>query len=164
MLNLLDFKHKKWISALSYILLIIYIITAVILLFLSPYRQAAYEINSAGTNPYNIIPFKTITDYIKASSYINQSIWMSNLFGNVLAFFPLGIFLPWLFKRFMGFWRTVSFVFLATSSVEILQFGTRVGSFDIDDIILNTIGGAIGYLLIKIIFLIALKRRKTNEH
>jgi glycopeptide antibiotics resistance protein len=163
MLNSIDFKHKKWISALSYALFIIYIIVAVILLFLSPYRQAAYEINSSGSNPYNIIPFKTITDYIKASSHINQSIWMSNLFGNVLAFFPLGIFLPWLFKSSIGFWRTISFVFLATSTVEILQFATRVGSFDIDDIILNTTGGVLGYLVIKIIYLMLLKG-KTNEH
>jgi glycopeptide antibiotics resistance protein len=159
MLNLIDFKHRKWISTISYALFIIYIIIAVILLFLSPYRQAAYEINSAGTNPYNIIPFKTITDYIKASAHINQRIWMSNLFGNILAFFPLGIFLPWLFKRFIGFWRTLSTVFLATASVEILQFATRVGSFDIDDIILNTIGGAIGYLLLKIFSLLLLKRK-----
>ncbi|MBT2662604.1 VanZ family protein [Bacillus sp. ISL-45] len=159
MLNLIDIKYKKWISAISYTLFIIYIIIAVILLFLSPYRQAAYEINSAGSNPDNIIPFKTITDYIKASSHINKNIWMSNLFGNVLAFFPLGIFLPWLFKRLMGFWRTTSTVFLATSSVEILQFATRVGSFDIDDIILNTIGGAIGYLLIKIIYLLLFKEK-----
>jgi glycopeptide antibiotics resistance protein len=163
MLNLIDIKHKKWITTISYTLFIMYIIIAIILLFLSPYRQAAYEINSAGTNPYNIIPFKTITDYLKASSHINQSIWMSNLFGNVLAFFPLGIFLPWLFKRLMGFWRTTSSVFLATSSVEILQFATRVGSFDIDDIILNTIGGAIGYLLIKLTYHFVLKG-KTHEH
>lgn len=163
MINLIDIKYKKWTSAISYTLFIMYIIIAVILLFLSPYRQAAYEINSAGSNPYNIIPFKTITDYIKASSHINQNIWMSNLFGNVLAFFPLGIFLPWLFKRLIGFWRTIASVFLATSSVEILQFATRVGSFDIDDIILNTIGGALGYLLIKIIYLFLMKG-KTHEH
>ncbi|WLR56855.1 VanZ family protein [Mesobacillus subterraneus] len=163
MLNRINFKHKKWISVISYGLFIIYIIIAVILLFLSPYRQAAYEINSAGANPYNIIPFKTITDYIKASSHINQSIWMSNLFGNVLAFFPLGTFLPWLFKSFSGFWRTIGTVFLATTSVEILQYATRVGSFDIDDIILNTIGGAIGYLLIRLIYLLMLKG-KTNGH
>jgi glycopeptide antibiotics resistance protein len=163
MLNLIDFKYKRWISITSYTFFIMYIIIAVILLFLSPYRQAAYEINSTGTNPYNIIPFKTITDYIKASSHINKNIWMSNLFGNVLAFFPLGIFLPWLFKRLIGFWRTTTTVFLATSSVEILQFVTRVGSFDIDDIILNTIGGAIGYLLIRITYIFLLKVKK-HEH
>ncbi|WNF21212.1 VanZ family protein [Mesobacillus jeotgali] len=163
MINIIDIKYKKWISAISYTLFILYIIIAVILLFLSPYRQAAYEINSTGTNPYNIIPFKTITDYIKASSHINQNIWKSNLLGNVLAFFPLGIFLPWLFKSHIGFWRTATSVFLATSSVEILQFATRVGSFDIDDIILNTVGGALGYLLIKITYRL-LYKGKTHEH
>lgn len=163
MIDLINIKDKKWISIVSYTLFMIYIIIAVILLFLSPYRQSAYEINSAGSNPYNIIPFKTITDYIRASSHINQNIWMANIFGNVLAFVPLGIFLPWLFKRLIGFWRTTTSVFLATSSVEIIQFATRVGSFDIDDIMLNTIGGAFGYLLIKVIYQYLLKR-KTYEH
>ncbi|WP_079509315.1 VanZ family protein [Mesobacillus jeotgali] len=152
MINKIDPKYKKWISAISFSLFILYIILAALLLFLSPYRQAANEINSTGTNPYNLIPFKTITDYIKASSHINQSIWILNLFGNVLAFLPLGLFLPWLFERFIGFWRTTSIVLLATSLVEILQFLTRVGSFDIDDIILNTLGGAIGYLFFRIIW------------
>jgi glycopeptide antibiotics resistance protein len=157
MINQIDSKYKKWISATSYSLFTLYIIIAAVLLFLSPYRQAAYELNTSGSNPYNIIPFKTITDYIKASSHINQSIWISNLFGNILAFLPLGIFLPWLFERFIGFWRTTGTVLLATSLVEILQFFTRVGSFDIDDIILNTLGGAIGYVLIRITYLLFMR-------
>jgi glycopeptide antibiotics resistance protein len=163
MINKLDLKCKKWISAISYSLFILYIILAAVLLFLSPYRQAAYEINSAGTNPYNLIPFKTISDYIKASSHINQSIWITNLFGNVLAFLPLGFFLPLLFERFMGFRRTTLMVLFATSLVEILQFLTRVGSFDIDDIILNTLGGAIGYLFFRIIWQLIFRReRRAN--
>jgi len=152
MFNQINSKYKKWISATSYGLFILYIILVAVLLFLSPYRQAAYELNTAGSNPYNIIPFKTIIDYIKASSHINQSIWISNLFGNILAFLPLGIFLPWLFERFIGFWRTSGTILLATSLVESLQFLTRVGSFDIDDIILNTLGGATGYVLIRITY------------
>lgn len=157
MIEKIDFKNKKWISVISYGLFLLYIIIAAVLLFLSPYRQAAYEINSAGTNPYNLVPFKTIKDYIKASSHINQSIWISNLFGNVLAFLPLGLFLPWLYSRFIGFWRTTGAVLLATSLVESMQYLTRVGSFDIDDIILNTIGGAIGYLFFQIIYKLVLK-------
>jgi len=65
-----------------------------------------------------------------------------------------------LFRRFNGFWKTVGAVFLATCSVEALQFVTRVGSFDVDDIILNTIGGIIGYLLFAMVFRIVLKRVK----
>ena len=160
MLNQLDFKNKKWAIAIAYALFGLYVIIAAALLFFSPYRQAAYEINTSGTNPYNIIPFKTISNYIKASSHINQDIWISNLFGNVLAFLPMGFFLPLLFRRFNGFWKTAGAVFLATSSVEVLQFVTRVGSFDVDDIILNTVGGVIGYLLFAMVFRIMLKMVK----
>ncbi|RSD26133.1 VanZ family protein [Mesobacillus subterraneus] len=164
MLNLIDFKYRKWAIYLSYTLFIIYILLALTLLFLSPYRQAAYEINTAGAENYNLIPFKTISDYIKASSHINQSIWISNLFGNILAFMPLGFFLPLLFKRCIGFWRTLGSVFLATSLVEGLQFATHVGSFDVDDIILNTIGGAIGYLLFLLLYMLAVKKVKNDEN
>jgi glycopeptide antibiotics resistance protein len=164
MLNQINFKNKKWVVASAYALFILYIIIAATLLFFSPYRQAAYDINSAGPNPYNIVPFKTISNYIKASSHINQNIWMSNLFGNVLAFLPFGFFLPLLFKRFFGFWRTLVAVFLATSAVEGLQFVTRVGSFDVDDIILNTIGGAIGYVLFLFIYRLFINMMKTNAN
>jgi glycopeptide antibiotics resistance protein len=160
MLNQLEFKNKKWAIAIAYALFGLYVIIAAVLLFFSPYRQAAYEINTSGAHPYNIIPFKTISNYIKASSHINQDIWISNLFGNVLAFLPMGFFLPLLFRRFNGFWQTAGAVFLATSSVEVLQFVTRVGSFDVDDIILNTAGGIIGYLLFAMVFRIMLKREK----
>lgn len=152
MLNQVKFKNKKWAIAIAYFLFVLYIIIALGLLFFSPYRQAAYEMNSTGTNPYNIIPFKTISNYIKASSHINQDIWITNLFGNILAFLPLGFFLPLLFRRYKGLWITTCAVLLATSTVEILQFFTRVGSFDVDDIILNTLGGAIGYMLFAMFF------------
>jgi glycopeptide antibiotics resistance protein len=162
MINLLHLKYQKWVIRLSYTLFCIYIMIASVLLFFSPYRQAAYEINSTGTNPYNLVPFKTIGNYIKASSHINQDIWITNLFGNVLAFLPLGFFLPLLFIRINGFWKTLGAVFITTASVEIIQFMTKVGSFDIDDIILNTLGGALGYLIFKMIFSILRKKGRIT--
>lgn len=158
MLNQLNFKHKKRVVAIAYSLFILYIMIAATLLFFSPYRQAAYEMNSAGEHPYNLVPFKTIYDYIRASSHINTNIWVSNLFGNVLAFLPLGFFLPLFFKRMKSFLRSIVTVFLVTSAVEGIQFVTRVGSFDVDDIILNTAGGAIGYALFWIGFRLISKR------
>lgn len=163
MLKQLNFKNKKWVTAAACTLFILYVVIAAMLLFFSPYRQAAYELNSTGANPYNIVPFKTIANYIKASSHINRSIWISNLFGNILAFLPLGFFLPLLFKRFIGFGRTIGIVFMATTNVEILQYLTRVGSFDVDDIILNTVGGAIGYLLFLVVYHFYKKRENNNK-
>lgn len=37
--------------------------------------------------------------------------------------------------------------FLVSFSIELLQFITGKGVADIDDIILNTIGGAVGFLI-----------------
>lgn len=39
---------------------------------------------------------------------------------------------------------------LFTLSIEVLQLLLKVGTFDIDDIFLNTVGGFIGFILFKI--------------
>ena len=70
-----------------------------------------------------------------------------NLAGNVLAFVPFGLFLPLLVKRVRSFGKTVLLGFEFSLFVEILQLYSKVGSFDVDDILLNTTGVLIGYLL-----------------
>lgn len=70
-----------------------------------------------------------------------------NLIGNVLLFIPIGYWLVRLWPRFRNF-----FLFLATCAgiillIEALQLFALLGSFDVDDIILNLAGMTIGYLL-----------------
>jgi glycopeptide antibiotics resistance protein len=74
------------------------------------------------------------------------SIWIFDL-GNIVAFIPFGILIPKLlnidFKKFV-------FLFIITIfSLEILQSITGLGAFDIDDIISNTLGTTIGYIVYK---------------
>jgi len=47
--------------------------------------------------------------------------------------------------------NTVFYSFELSLLVELIQLVTKVGSFDVDDIILNTIGGAIGYIVYKVV-------------
>ncbi|MDP4169863.1 MAG: VanZ family protein [Bacillota bacterium] len=148
MLAHLHFKGRKLVMFICIIAFLLYVFYAAFLLFFSPYRQVAHEMGPR----YNLIPLKTITNYIRASDHLDFKIWFTNLAGNVFAFIPLGFFLPLLFKRFNSFWRTSLWVVATTASVEIIQFITHVGSFDVDDIILNAIGGIIGYVLFKILF------------
>jgi glycopeptide antibiotics resistance protein len=161
MLSTLNLKSKKFILAVAYLMFFLYLALAATLLFWSPYRQA---VSSSGMANYNLVPFHTITSYIKASPHINTDIWVTNLAGNILAFMPLGFFLPLLFTRCIKFRYTILFVFLTTLGVECLQFISRVGSFDIDDIILNTIGGALGYSIFKLcaLWLKSFLRRKEQ--
>ena len=50
-----------------------------------------------------------------------------------------------------GFLFTTFVTFELSFVVEILQIVFRVGSFDVDDLILNTLGGMLGYLLLELI-------------
>lgn len=154
MFSFIEVRGKKLFMAVSYVLFLIYIGLASILLFFSSYRQAVRFGRNEAFTEYNLLPFHTIMNYIKATGTINTSIVITNLAGNILAFMPLGFFLPLLFSRFLKFRSTLLIVFASTLSVECLQFLFRVGSFDVDDLILNTVGGAIGFIIFKIAFLV----------
>ncbi|MWV42649.1 hypothetical protein GRF59_03330 [Paenibacillus sp. HJL G12] len=69
-------------------------------------------------------------------------IWVFE-WSNFLAFIPFGILIPLLFR--CTFFRFIGFFILSITILETLQMISRLGAFDIDDIIINTIGAAVGY-------------------
>lgn len=97
----------------------------------------------------NFIPFETIFRYINYSQYFNWDTIIINLLGNLLIFTPMGFLLPLLSKRFRKAGVILCLGFFASLSVETIQFIFTVGSADIDDLILNTIGAWLGYLAYK---------------
>lgn len=103
----------------------------------------------------NLQPLKTIYGYLRAYALgnIRPSIVAINLIGNLVAFAPMGIFLPVLFRPM----RHLVVFFFSTGAiicaVEFLQFYTRTGSCDIDDLILNLAGALLFWLLIWLPFL-----------
>ena len=75
-----------------------------------------------------------------------------NLAGNVVAFMPFGFFLPILWQKsgkllYVTFW---SFSFSLV--VETIQLVYKVGTFDVDDLFLNTLGGIFGYMMMRLLF------------
>jgi glycopeptide antibiotics resistance protein len=99
----------------------------------------------------NIIPFQNTITYIIGSDRFNQDIIINNTLGNILIFLPLGIFLPILFKKFNRLSKVFISLTIISFSIEVLQFVLQIGQFDIDDIILNTMGVVLGYFVIKTI-------------
>lgn len=71
---------------------------------------------------------------------------------NVLMFVPLGAALPLMWKRFRNMMATVSFGFGLSAAIELSQLFT-LRATDINDLITNTLGTIIGYLLAKQFFL-----------
>lgn len=100
---------------------------------------------SERTYHYNLMPFKEICRFWVHRQTLGFWSVALNLVGNVVAFIPFGMFLPWLYERCRRFSITVLFCFEFSLFVEITQLVFKVGSFDVDDILLNTLGGILGF-------------------
>ena len=101
----------------------------------------------------NLVPFRTLRLFARLldsshPEYVRAAV--INLFGNVIMFIPLGFLLPVTFRSLSILWKTLLTTALLICAVEILQLFTLVGSCDIDDLILNVLGAALGYGLHKI--------------
>ena len=89
----------------------------------------------------NVIPFVHLLEYdIKRELRLN-------IIGNVTMFIPSGIVLPIIYKELNSFWKVVGAGALLSLSIEILQLPFSVRASDVDDLILNTAGVAIGYAI-----------------
>ncbi|AWX53948.1 VanZ family protein [Brevibacillus brevis] len=71
-------------------------------------------------------------------------------FGNVAAFIPFGILFPLLYR--VRFGKFISLFVLAILVLETIQALTYLGSFDVNDVISNTLGAAIGYIAYRVGF------------
>ncbi|PPA93485.1 VanZ family protein [Brevibacillus laterosporus] len=87
-----------------------------------------------------------------------------NLFGNILVFMPLGFFLPMLFARFASVNRVFLFAFITSLLFEIGQYLYMLGSFDVDDILLNSVGALCGFGCYRLsLFLIDRYRNRLSD-
>lgn len=102
----------------------------------------------------NFIPFISVYNLLTAPviSTTSISIFLKNFIGNILLFIPWGFLLPLYFKRLQNFKKFILTTLVAVILIESIQLFTMLGSFDIEDILLNTIGACIGYVFCKKIF------------
>ncbi|HET6993700.1 MAG TPA: VanZ family protein [Chitinophagaceae bacterium] len=101
-----------------------------------------------GWKQANLRPFHTITLF--SSDRVSSEYSYKNIGGNIIGFIPLGVLLPIVLPFFRRWWRLTLAVFLISLSYETLQLFAGVGIFDVDDLLLNTTGGIIGFVLFAI--------------
>lgn len=70
--------------------------------------------------------------------------------GNFVGFIPFGILIPMLYR--CSFFKFISLFFLSILIIETVQMLTFLGSFDVNDAIVNTLGAAVGFCAYKIGF------------
>jgi len=137
-------NYKGTIKFISIVLFIIYLS----FLIYSTFFDSFYG-RDVFRRHINIVPFKTIIKFLTSSS--DYDLIVINIVGNVVAFMPMGFFLPIIFTRLKSVLRIFLVSLVATLSIEIFQYVFGVGTSDIDDVILNVFGGIMGYLVLKIV-------------
>lgn len=136
-------KSRKLLHVLAWVAFGIYIVMMVYFLF---FCEQLGRVPS-DTYRYNLRPFTEIKRYINYFKELGSFYVILNLFGNIVCFMPLGFVLPILTYRKWGVIKITLISCVASLFVELIQLITKLGSCDIDDIIMNTLGGFLGYLL-----------------
>ncbi|MBE5968254.1 MAG: VanZ family protein [Lachnospiraceae bacterium] len=98
----------------------------------------------------NLYPFKTTLSYIRRVKKSSISIMyvIEHLAGNVIAFLPMGFFIPLLTRHKLLYSMLICLGIIVL--IEVIQFVFMIGYADVDDIILNMLGCFAGYGLYRI--------------
>lgn len=151
-------KNATKRQKMGWVIFVCYLIFLAYFLFFSDYfgRGSHYQEKYA----YNLIPLKEIKRFIIYRHVVGIKSFLLNIVGNIAGFMPCGFFLPVISRRCKMFLNTALLSFLFSFSIETIQLIFKVGSFDVDDMILNTLGGVLGYILYRIVQRIRIRRRK----
>ncbi len=133
-------KHNKIIG---WSMFVIYLIGLIYLLFFA--ESMGRTMDSDANRHYNLELFKEIKRFYMYRGTLGVEAFFVNVFGNVVAFIPFGFLKSILVFKDRNFKKTVVSGFFFSLSIEITQLILNVGSFDVDDLFLNTIGIMIGY-------------------
>ena len=96
---------------------------------------------------YNLELFKEIKRFWTYRKTLGLETVIVNLAGNIGVFIPVGLAVPLLYARYRSFFQVALLSFEISLVAELIQLMAKVGTFDVDDLLLNTVGGCIGYAI-----------------
>lgn len=109
----------------------------------------------------NLIPFHSIKEYLFSNSATIKNFAFANVGGNIIIFIPLGAYLS-LFKNNKRVMTHLLFIFIVSLFIEIIQGLLGIGISDVDDNILNCLGGVVGILGYKFLLFILRDEKKVR--
>ena len=175
------YEYRKYGSINKYRTLIIYTFIFYLLCSYFLVILPLPDINTVSGSRFdrlNLIPFKAIKDFFNESGFIynDPSTYLKAIKStsflvpifNILMFIPFGIYLHYYFN--CNFKKTLLYSFLLSLFFELTQltglyfiYKTSYRLCDVDDLIQNSLGGIIGYLIGNIFIKYLPKREKIDE-
>lgn len=143
-------RKKILINVLLYGVAVLYILLLLLILFRQHHARRSL----------NLVPLRGIIAFLTGKDLATGStaraefikgLALSNLLGNIVIFVPLGVYVA-LFHKDKAVWKNTLRVVLASVAVEAAQFAFKMGIGDIDDVLLNGLGGLLGVLLCRGIY------------
>ena len=101
---------------------------------------------------YNLKPFLEIRRGLENIDKVGYRYVIVNIAGNIAAFMPFGFLLSLITERRVHTGHAFVDTFFLSLSAETIQLLSRTGAFDVDDLILNTVGGVLGYWCFVLLF------------
>lgn len=138
---------KKNLRRLKFFSRSLFIIYLIITLYLMLFSEGMGRTTVSEEYRFNLVLFKEIIRFIKYSDSLGFWAVMINVLGNIICFIPFGFFLPIYYIKLRSLLLVVILAFCFSLIIEVIQLLLKVGCFDVDDLLLNTIGGLLGYLI-----------------
>ena len=129
-------RKRTQYRILGKILFVLYIIFVFYFLLISEIYGRTGEMQEYH---YNLVLFREIKRFWNYRRQLGIFATATNLLGNVLIFLPFGFFMA-MASKYRSFLSTLVYSFALSLTVEISQLFMKVGCFDVDDLLLNTIG------------------------
>ncbi len=160
-------KVRTW-HASAILLFILYLFGLTYFLFFAPFLgrtgEATFYLHGLPRyGEYNIVPFKVIRLFVVHHDKVPLNMFFLNIFGNILCFMPFGFLLKAATGNRIPLWGCILAAAGASVVFEFLQCYFAVGVGDIDDVMLNTAGAALGFLVYYIILRIVRRKITTDQ-
>lgn len=130
-----------------------YLLLMLWLLFIRHRGTGAEDYLQQLTARLNLVPFSSMGSMLRALWHnpYPAVLWtvIYNIGGNIIMFVPLGFFLRALFPGCRPFLRCMAAVAAIMTAVELCQLLTLRGFCEVDDVMLNLAGAAIGWRIAK---------------
>lgn len=143
-----------WVLFIAYLALLVYLMFFAESLGRDP-EQREYA--------YNLELFKEIKRFYHYREQLGMEAFLMNIFGNIVGFMPCGFFLPIVSRRGRKWYNNILLCFGLSLCIEVTQLVFKVGSFDVDDLLLNTLGGILGYITYQIVQAARRRRRRNGR-
>ncbi|MGE7915673.1 VanZ family protein [Lysinibacillus xylanilyticus] len=159
---------------------IFYFLSALCLVLLPfPETRDTCSLQAPDTVQYNLHPFQFVTDILKDSGIVltNPSTWIYipkqpaffQAFFNFLLLMPFGVYLRYFLKKRKYWKRAFLFSFLLTLFYEVTQvtgiygiFNCAYRIFDVDDLMLNSVGALLGFFLAPVVWALVPSHEKVT--